>query len=81
MEGFTRSEIDDTVFFGYWYDKGWVREPAVVFVIDYHRSNDQQQFEQALGLLVKAIKQEYRKKCRRSQKIVWMIAQSATRFV
>jgi hypothetical protein len=80
VTGFTRSEILQPVFFGHWYDGGWVREPVVTFVIDYEHQRDEKQFDRVLERLVRTVKREYGKR-RRRQEVVWMIAQQATRFV
>ena len=83
VTGFTRSELMQPVFHGYWWDddlKRWERESVVLFIVDYHFDLDDQKLEKVIGSLKDKIARCYGK-YGSEQKSLWVIAQRAIRYV
>lgn len=81
LTGFTCSDIQPSVFTGYWRPRTrWHEEPVVSFIIDYGiRMNETQQLNQVLQQLERDIKKIYADN-KRPQRVIWIMAQRALRY-
>jgi hypothetical protein len=83
VTGFTRSQLHEPIYFGEWWDDlimNWVRERVVLFIIDYELYHEDPQLTSALRRLKRAIEKRFAT-YGKEQKVIWILAQAALRFV
>lgn len=82
VTGFTRSQLPDAVFAGYWWSdtkSKWDEERVVSFTVDYGLLLDERQLARTLGRLRQVIERRYAQ-YGSVQEEIWIIAQRVVRY-